>query len=286
MSKYTTELRFICESIANLPDPNQGMSVNAVIRVAAPLIFNFPFPMFDEDDEGNSAYKTILTEKILRHYYTREICEETYGLWKLRLNDKMNIIMPYYNQLYKSALLEFNPFYDVDVIRKHEGSSIGEENKNQNSISSSELSKNNKTENSGTNNITANGHTSDGNNRWDLYSDTPQGGTNGITGDTFDNNVYLTNARNIKDNRITDNSSNEGGIFTTNAESNDKETGQVIGSNIDSTNISNLNQYIEHVVGKQGSENYSDLLIKFRKTFINIDKMVIDELETLFFGLW
>lgn len=40
---------------------------------------------------------------------------------------KLNTIMPYYNQLYKSALLEFNPLYDADYWRKsnREGAGTG-----------------------------------------------------------------------------------------------------------------------------------------------------------------
>lgn len=44
----------------------------------------------------------------------------------------MNIIMPYYNKLYESALLTFNPFYDVDLTTQHEGNQNGVENTSDN----------------------------------------------------------------------------------------------------------------------------------------------------------
>ena len=116
MSKYTTEIRFLCESLTGHTESVGFSSVKDVIRDAVPIIFDFDFPLYDP------TYKPVLCAKILRHYYTREICEETYGLWKLRLEDRLNTIMPYYNQLYKSALLEFNPFYDVDLTTNHAGS--------------------------------------------------------------------------------------------------------------------------------------------------------------------
>ena len=50
------------------------------------MIFDFDFPIFDED------YKIPLEKKILRHYYLREIGFETLGVWKLKLNDKLNEI--------------------------------------------------------------------------------------------------------------------------------------------------------------------------------------------------
>ena len=113
MSKYTTQVRFICESLAGLTDSKGYGDVNNIIETAAPKIFSFDFPMFDE------SYRGVLEKKILKHYYTREIGLETYGLWKLKLDTKMNEIMPYFNQRYKSETLEFNPLYDFDVIREH-----------------------------------------------------------------------------------------------------------------------------------------------------------------------
>ena len=119
MSKYTTEVRFLCESLTGHTE-SQGLSqVDNILTEASPIIFSFQFPIFDE------AYRLPLERKILRHYYTREISEETYGLWKLRLQDRMETIMPYYNKLYESALLSFNPFYDVDLTTNHAGNQSG-----------------------------------------------------------------------------------------------------------------------------------------------------------------
>ena len=126
MSKYTTEVRFLCESLTGHTESVGFNSVDEILNQAAPLIFDFNFPIYDE------AYRLVLEKKILRHYYTREISEETYGLWKLRLEDRMNIIMPYYNKLYESALLAFNPFYDVDLTTQHEGNQNGVENTSDN----------------------------------------------------------------------------------------------------------------------------------------------------------
>ena len=115
MSKYTTQVRFICESLAGLTESKGYDDVNSIIETAAPKIFSFDFPMFDE------SYRGVLEKKILKHYYTREIGLETYGLWKLKLDTKMNEIMPYFNQRYQSETLQFNPFYDFEVTRDHTG---------------------------------------------------------------------------------------------------------------------------------------------------------------------
>lgn len=115
MSAFTTEVRYICEHYAGYKDSVGFEDVDTVISKARGKVFNFNYPIFDE------SYRVPLETKILRHYYTREICEETVGLWKLRLQQKLNEVMPYYNQLYKSALITFNPLYDVDLTTTHSG---------------------------------------------------------------------------------------------------------------------------------------------------------------------
>lgn len=120
MSSFTTQVRFICEVAAGRDESAGQSDVNHIITLAAPRVFNFDFPIYDE------AYRPELEKKILRHFYTREIGYETVGLWKLKLEDKLNLIMPYYNKLYESTLLEFNPLYDVDY--KVEGNKKGNKN--------------------------------------------------------------------------------------------------------------------------------------------------------------
>lgn len=109
MSTYTTEVRWIIQQITGLGPENLDESINN----AWSKIFDFPFPMFDED------YRSVLCQKILKNYYTREIGYETVQLWKLRLNQKLNLIMPYYNKLYLTDRLEYNPLFDVDITTTH-----------------------------------------------------------------------------------------------------------------------------------------------------------------------
>lgn len=107
MSKYTTELRYICENYASLNESKGYNDIETVLDNSWDKVFDFPFPVFNEE------YREDLCKKILRHYYTREICEETVGLWKLRLNSRMNEIMPYYNKLYNSELISIQPLINT-----------------------------------------------------------------------------------------------------------------------------------------------------------------------------
>lgn len=66
------------------------------------------YPIFDE------AYRAGLNQKILDHYWNQEIGQETIDMWRHAMRRKMNEIMPYYNQLYKSELLKVDPFLTFD----------------------------------------------------------------------------------------------------------------------------------------------------------------------------
>lgn len=61
----------------------------------------------------------MLETKIIKHYFTREICWDTVGRWLLELDSRFNVIMPYYNKLYESELIKFNPMFDTDLYRTY-----------------------------------------------------------------------------------------------------------------------------------------------------------------------
>lgn len=109
MSKYTTELRYVCETYAKEPESVGYDDVTHIINRSWDKVFSFDFPIFDEN------YREPLCKKILKHYYTREIAEETVGLWKLRLDSRMNEIMPYFNKLYNSELISIAPLINYRV---------------------------------------------------------------------------------------------------------------------------------------------------------------------------
>lgn len=253
MSKYTTEVRFICENSAGLSKSEGADNVDSILDKCWNKIFNFDFPIFDEN------YRQVLCRKILKHYYTREIAHETVGRWKLALNAKLNEIMPYYNQLYKSELLEFNPFYDVDLTRSREGSGT------------SNRTSNNRETNSGTSKNVSSGSGTSNTNTLNRFSDTPQNSmdTQGIA-----DSVPLTTVTKVNEDNTTTNTS------TDTLTRDDSKTGN------GTENINSTDKYIETVKGKQGTENYSSLLKKFRETFLNIDMMIIEDCSDCFFTLW
>jgi hypothetical protein len=110
MSKYTSSIRNICFKLTGISEL-QGYTVQEIVTTAFPFIFESQIPFFNEE------YRTTLFSKILRHFYMREIGYETYGIWKLQINNKLYEIMPYYNQLYASAELEFDPLGNYNLTR-------------------------------------------------------------------------------------------------------------------------------------------------------------------------
>lgn len=271
MSVYTTQVRFICEAEAGLKKSVGYDDVNTVIQNAIPKIFNFSWPIFDE------SYRNVLETKILKHYYTREIGLETYGLWKLKLDTKLNEIMPYYNQLYKSALLEFNPLYDVDITRNHTGKKTGTEALKGNvDINGQVLVDNHGNVNTTDDTTVANTTTSE---NIDKFSATPQGAI-----DNLRNEKYLTNARMVNDTN-TSNGTTTGKTDTSTDITTDTTTNTTTTTN-NSTTINNTEDYLETVKGKQGTQSYASLIMEFRETFLNIDMMVIEDLGELFMNIW
>lgn len=342
MSKYTTEVRYICEMEAGLTESQGYNNINQIIHAVYNSVIG-DYPIFDE------AYRETLNTKILKHYYTREICEETVGLWKLRLNARMNEIMPYYNKLYSSELLNFNPFYDVDLTTTHLRSEDTQgnltrktkDNRSDSKNAISEIERINITDNTREDATVRNGNTETvvensnasktqnethsgvnsssentaNKNQVDKYSDTPQGGITGLESDTYLTNARIINAQENnkqESNQQTDalgsanysengnskdsTSRNDTEHFNTKEKTKNTDTTKtgtnetlnlnVNGERTDENNVNTTEDYLERVQGKRGGTSFAKLLSEYRKTFLNIDKMIIDELNDLFFGLW
>lgn len=217
MSTYTTTIRWWATTLAGA---TEGTPVMDVINAARTKIFNFSYPIYDE------AYRATLETKIIHHFYFREIGLETTALFQDFLNRKLNEIMPYYNQLYKSTLLDFNPFYDVDLTRTHNrqndltttnqatsdasahsdvstkdnSSTITKDMSNATTDTDTMLnttedtSSTTNTTNSNTTNSTTDQDQSTNRDHSDAYSDTPQNSVSGVEALN-----YLTDYRKIKD---------------------------------------------------------------------------------------
>jgi hypothetical protein len=233
MSRYTIELRYLIEGNYDL-----GLK---------------DYPIFDE------SYREQLNNKIIQHYYFREIGFETEALFKNRLNQKMNEIMPYYNQMYESSKLKIDPLSTIDLeeVFSRKSKTTGE------GTSSTSGTGNN------TNNFNSTDTTDYG--KISKFSDIAQAQT---TPNEILNDKYLTSA-----------TVDDGQDKNTNTGTNTSQTESTTsGTSTDKRNLDEDTTLTRK--GNNGTASESELLNMYRETFLNIDMMIIDDLDELFLGIW
>lgn len=279
MSKYTTEVRYICEKECGLTESVGLSDVDKIISESWNKIFTTSTPFFDE------TYRAIICKKILKHYYMREIGCEVVGLWKLWMNTRLEEIMPYYNKLYESVNLEFNPLYDTDITTTHnrKENNTGETTEKHNSETGTNAIKNGTANSNAQTQLDRNLNILENNTQRNLFSDTPQGALTGIESET-----YLTDARKITDNNNkSDNENANTRQNTSNDYSDIENTNSSIKNETNGNSIYNTTEdYITHVIGKQTGKSFSSMIIEYRNSLINVDMMLIDEFADLFMCLF
>jgi hypothetical protein len=245
MAVYTTELRRLIENGFDL-----GLD---------------DYPIFDEE------YRAVLNKKIIDHYYFCEIGFETAGLFKFQLNTKMREIMPYYNKLYLSELLEFNPLRDFDETT--------EETRNRKANTEVEASATDSTTSSGSSSGTASSSdtTSSSAQSLAVNSDTPQAMLNTTS---IQANEYASSAQKAQD------SSTGTNTGSSTSENSYEDTKSGTGSSTQSTDSQVDDIITRHYFGYGKSKGPSQLLEEYRRTFLNIDMMIIKDLEDLFMMIY
>lgn len=253
MSLYTTQVRFICESLVD----DATKPIDEIIDVAAPKLFpigeNYqtskPFGRNIIPWEFVDAPTTYaICRKILGHYYTREIGWETAGLWVFHMNEQLAEIAPYYTQLVKATFNSVrgltaedieNLYGDTDLKRLFTGDY------------------NDKNDGNSTNKNTT---TAD---NYNLDSDTPQNGLVSIKpAQDSAGMAYLSYARRAIIDQINNN---------------DETRSDTSVRKADTT---------ETVKGKSGGKAKIELMRDVAKNLINIENRLISELSTEFLNLW
>ena len=171
------------------------------------------YPLFDE------TYRETLNNNILFHYYENEIGFETAGLFKFYLNQKMNEIMPYYNELYKAQqeLINNGLFSNVNLNET--------------------LTRNTNTNTTSKSNSISNGISKSKN----VFQDTPQGK---LKEQNIENYDYASNI--TLDKNDTSNSINDEAIG--NSKGNETYLKTIIGNNGGKYNIEILEQIKNNLI--------------------------------------
>lgn len=68
------------------------------------------YPIWDE------KHRKELEQKIVDHYYMRQIAFETPGRFKFELNVRMREIMPRFNKIWKTTQYEYNPIENYNML--------------------------------------------------------------------------------------------------------------------------------------------------------------------------
>lgn len=222
-------------------------------------IFDFEYDFYDND------LKKQFEKKFIEHYYFDEIGFETIGRFKQRLKSKLNLIAPYYKQLYVTELesKKVNFLLNKDLKEMF----IREISENEN-FSNSNSSENTST---GTSTSTSNSNSNSNTIGVEKHIDTP-------TKTVLDFENYLTDATKSENNS---NSSSE-------------VTNDVVDKNMNINSMKgqgeNEKEQIEKTElisqGNIGTTSTGQLLESWRKVLINIDMMIIEECEDLFMGVY
>lgn len=269
MSVYTTQVRWIIESGGSL-----ALS---------------QYPIFDE------SYRAALNKKIQDHFYFREIGFETVGLFNNRLAARMNEIMPYYNELYKSTLLITNPtinrLYKESFTRHNKGTterSQSEAASDTDNVKGSSSSTGSGTKGSNeSRSETENEQTSQQSQT--IGSDTPQGLLS--TEDVFEDSTWASQASAGKGSGSRDST---GSTQLQSSENTSQQTST--SSSEDRSHKRSLDAYgtdesdhwetFERSLSGLEGTSQAALVTEFRQSLLNIDMMIIEALEDLFMQIW
>lgn len=113
------------KDIVNSYYDGSSLSIDDKLEDTREYIFDFDYPVLDD------ATKKRIEIAILKHYYYREIAFETIGQFKIKLNDRLNLIMGRYNAMYQKQDLSLSPY--INSYLKEVGnntSSTGVNNEN------------------------------------------------------------------------------------------------------------------------------------------------------------
>src|SRR5699024_6383614 len=105
MATYTMPLKAIIEQ----PTQNRDdLTLKQRLEVGRVNFFkDMDYPIFNEH------YRSEFESKFIRYFYNKEIGFETESLFKFELETWLQINMPYYNQLFESELLEYDPLTNI-----------------------------------------------------------------------------------------------------------------------------------------------------------------------------
>ena len=253
MATYTMQLREYIESFSQY----ESLSIRDKIEKGRTKLFDFDYPLFDSD------YKKVFETRFIRRFYMREIGFETEGLFKFQLENWLIINMPYFNKLFESELIVFNPLDNTHGETKHTKTLDKDQTQNSTTTGTNESNVNQ----------TNNGTLSENNFERHLKSDNPDSRLSLTPNE--DGSGVIQYAKEIDENKENNSKTSEStGTTTTNDTTNVTSNG--------TANINELEDFIATKTGKIGVQSYSKMLNEYRESFLRIENKIFNEMQELF----
>lgn len=220
------------------------------------------YEIFDED------YRNIINQKIINHYYFKEIGVETPAQFKFRLNEAMDLIMPYYNQKYAAGLLEYDPLTNFKWREKYDRTR--DDITKRNDTAESSATNNTKRDTTGTQNET------DHADNLLIDRDTPE--TN-ITRQDLNNGIYASQVNTNDSNATSDQRSTQN--------VNEDNTGNAESKLDTNINLNTTEDYIRDLYGYRGITP-TQIFNEIYNSIYNTDmELVTDKrISSLFMGIF
>lgn len=214
-------------------------------------LFDFPY-QFDDLN-----FKKQIEQAVIDYYYNYEIGVETPQEFKRRFEAKFLSIIGYYNQLYNTTLLEYNPLinYKLTEALDQLSTSNNSQDTSTNTASTGQTDSTAQTDSDST-------VTSDRNSKASDYPQQSIVGGDFLSGEQVDTGTDQTDS-------TVNNTAN------INSEDTSETTGTLTAEGTESTN------YEKTIEGLTGT-SYQELITKERQNLIRIIPMIISELKPLF----
>jgi hypothetical protein len=289
MASYTMELREALATFLVFDGVDVSkLSTTEMIEQGRQKLFNFDYEIFDPN------YKAVWETNFIRNFFFREIGFETEDLFQFQLETWLRINMPYFNKLFTSETLKFDPLMNATMDTTYTNNKDRDITENKSSDRDTTRTKTetiNGTENtdvSGTEHTTGNDTQSNSGFSRHLESETPDNRLSITTADgsgVIEYASFIGEDTNNSSGTTTkdDNTTRTNNVDTT-------TTNNVDGTDTDKTTITDTNtnkitdveSYVSNRVGKTGDMTYSEMVMKYRESFIRIEKRMYEEMQQLF----
>lgn len=251
------QLRTLVESFSQF---ETGLTTAQKIEKGRAKLFDFDYPIFDP------AYKKVFETHFIRNFYMREIGFETEGAFKFHLETWLIVNMPYFNKLFESELIEYDPLVNSKMESSHKKTTDKDRADTRTTTANSTTDET--TADDTTSNSTENGF-----NR-ELQSDTPD---TRLAITTNDGAGVIEYASKIEEDKSTNSSNATVGRDVTHNSTTNNDVDDNLNSEINETE-----DFIQQRLGKIGIQTFAKMIQEHRQAFIRVEKQMFDEMQPLF----